>query len=139
MDFYHSLGEKEISIQRAKKAYPLSSDALEIDLSKIPLADHSVDKVFLIFAAHEVRDASERINFFKEINRVLRNQGQVIVVEHIRDVPNFIAYNVGFLHFLSRGDWLRTFKSSGMRLRNAIKHTPFISIFVLEKNDGITP
>ena len=139
MDFYQSLGEKEISIQRAKKAYPLSSDVQEIDLHNIPLPDESVDRVFVIFAAHEIRDESDRIDFFIELKRVLRDRGRVFVVEHIRDTPNFIAYNIGFLHFLSRGDWIETFKSSGMHLRNTVKHTPFVSIFALEKDDGITP
>ncbi len=139
MDFYQSLGEKEISIQRAKKAYPLPSEVQEIDLHNIPLPDGSVDRAFVIFAAHEIRDESDRIVFFRELKRVLRDRGRVFVVEHIRDTPNFIAYNIGFLHFLSRRDWIQTFKSSGMHLRNAVKHTPFVSIFTLEKDDGITP
>lgn len=137
MDFYHSLQKKEVSIQRAKRAYPLLNDTLEIDLGSIPLSDESVDRVFAIFAAHEIREESDRVGFFKELNRVTQTQGKVYVVEHMRDALNFMAYNIGFFHFLPRADWLRTFEKSGWCLRKTIKHTPFVSVFVLEKEHGI--
>ena len=136
MDFYHSLEKKEISIQRAQKAYPLHPNTQEIDLKSIPLPESSIDKAFAIFAAHEIRNDRDRLQFFKELNRVTKSHGKVYVAEHMRDVPNFIAYNIGYLHFLPRATWLKTFQQSGWHIQQTIKHTAFVSIFVLEKAHG---
>lgn len=139
MDFYHSLGKKEVSIQRAKKSYPLLAGTLEIDLHHIPLADDLVDGAFVIFAAHEIRDALSRERFFKELARVTKSTGSLYVVEHGRDFLNFVAYNMGFLHFLSSADWQSTFSRSGWCIEQKMKHTPFVSIYKLQQKDGITP
>ena len=61
-------------------------------------------------------------------------KGQVIVTEHLRDTANFIAYNIGFLHFHSKETWLQTFRNAGFKVFQEIKITPFISTFILTKN-----
>lgn len=55
-------------------------------------------------------------------------------MEHLRNTPNFLAYNIGFFHFYSKAIWLKNFNTAKLKLVKEIKHTPFISIFVLEKN-----
>ena len=134
MDFYDPLKHTEVSIKRARKAYPPNPNVQAINTSSIPVADNSADKVFTILSAHEIRDRNERIIFFKEIERALNTSGQVIVIEHLRDAANFVAYNIGFLHFHSRASWLETFSAAGLLLTKEIKITPFITTFILEKN-----
>jgi ubiquinone/menaquinone biosynthesis C-methylase UbiE len=135
MDFYNPLKHTEISIKRARKLYPSHLGTIAIETSALSVADHSADNVFVIFAAHEIRNENERIVFFKELNRVLKASGQIIITEHLRDVPNFFAYNIGFFHFYRRKDWKRTFQSAGLQIAEEIKVTPFISTFIL-KPDG---
>jgi ubiquinone/menaquinone biosynthesis C-methylase UbiE len=132
MDFYNPLKHTEISIKRARKLYPSQVGTIAIETSALPVADHSVDNVFVIFAAHEIRNETERCLFFKELHRVLKASGQIIVTEHLRDAPNFFAYNIGFLHFYRKKDWKRTFQSAGLQLAVEIKVTPFISTFILK-------
>jgi ubiquinone/menaquinone biosynthesis C-methylase UbiE len=100
----------------------------------LPVQDESADNIFTFFSAHEIRNDDERVAFFNELNRVLTPEGQVIVTEHLRDTANFIAYNIGFLHFHSRWTWLQTFGKAGFKVSNEIKITPFISTFILNKN-----
>lgn len=133
-DFYNPAKHTEISIKRARKAFPPLPGTIAIDSNSIPSGDKSADKIFLFFAAHEIRDEQERIKFFKEIKRVLKQDGNLIVTEHLRDLRNFAAYNIGALHFFSRQSWLKVFTQSGLILSKEIKITPFISTFILENN-----
>jgi hypothetical protein len=70
------------------------------------------------------------------VARILKPDGQIIIVEHLRDRANFLAYNIGFFHFHSRSIWLRAFSSAGLSLRQELKITPFVTAFIVGK-DGI--
>jgi ubiquinone/menaquinone biosynthesis C-methylase UbiE len=134
LDFYNPKKHTEVSIKRARKQYPPYPNTKEIETSKIDLESNSIDIVFVILSAHEIRDETERIVFFSELNRILKTKGQIVVIEHLRDVSNFIAYNIGSFHFYSNSSWLNTFNKSKLRVISEIKNTPFISTFTLEKN-----
>lgn len=88
----------------------------------------------MILSAHEIRNEIERIELFKELNRVIKLNGQIYVTEHLRDFPNFLAYNIGFFHFHTKSSWLKTFNDANLKIRQEIKLTPFISTFILYKN-----
>ncbi|MEO6731234.1 MAG: methyltransferase domain-containing protein [Ferruginibacter sp.] len=137
LDFYDPAYHTEVSIKRAKKVYPPFPNTKAVTTDHLALADHSADRIFIIFAAHEIRNAQERLVFFRELKRIIKPAGQIIVTEHLRDVSNFLAYNIGFLHFFSKSDWLNTFRSAGLLIKKEKKCTPFISTFTLTKN-GVT-
>jgi hypothetical protein len=134
LDFYDPLKHTEVSIRRARKAYPAYPNTKTITTSNIPLQPESADAVFLILAAHEIRDNMERAVFFEAIGKVLSKSGKVYVVEHLRDIPNFFAYTIGFCHFLPKSSWLRSFKNADLRITKMEKITPFITLFILDKN-----
>lgn len=133
LDLYEGLGTKTASIQRAHAGEaPLPLDLSEsVALSQLKLDDQSADLVVVFMSAHEIRNMAQRIVFFRELQRVLQPEGTVLVVEHLRDLPNFVAYWGGAFHFLSRQTWLATFAEAGLLLRSEAKHTPFVSIFEL--------
>ena len=133
-DFYDKEKHTEISIERARKAYPPYPNTEKITTNKIPLETATVDIVFLTLAAHEIREFNERVIFFKEVHRILKNEGCVIVTEHLRDLPNFLAFNIGFFHFHSFKTWNNTFKSANFEVSKKIQVTPFVNIFKLEKH-----
>jgi ubiquinone/menaquinone biosynthesis C-methylase UbiE len=135
-DFYDPARHTEASIRRARKAYPAFPNTIAVEPARIPMPDQSFDSAIVIFAAHEIRDPAERITFFKELRRVLQPGGQIIVTEHLRDGPNFLAYTIGFLHFYSRSTWLDTFNEAGLRLVRERKITPFISSFILQPHES---
>ncbi len=134
LDFYDPAKHTEVSLQRARKAYPPYPGTLQTVTAQLPLADASVDVCFAILAAHEVRDEIERIAFFKEMHRVLKPEGRVVVTEHLRDTANFAAYNLGAFHFHAKPVWLRAFAASGFIVGQETKITPFISTFILRKH-----
>lgn len=136
-DFYDPAKHTEVSIKRARNAYPQPENIIQVSTSKLPFADSSFDYCLAILSAHEIRDEKERIDFFRELNRITKSTGQIFVTEHLRDLNNFMAYTIGFFHFHSRARWLSTFEKANLQLKNEIKHTPFITIFTLQKN-GIT-
>jgi ubiquinone/menaquinone biosynthesis C-methylase UbiE len=134
MDFYDPVKHTEVSIMRARKAYPPYPNTQKTGTDHLPLKNHSADNIFAIFSAHEIRNDEERVVFFKEINRVLTSKGLVIVTEHLRDATNFLAFNIGFFHFHSKKTWLKTFRAAGLNVATEIKITPFITTFILDKN-----
>jgi SAM-dependent methyltransferase len=136
-DFYDPKRHTEISIKRARKAYPPYPDTRLVKTTALPLNDQSIDNLFVIFSAHEIREGAERVSFFKELNRVIKPGGTIFIVEHMRDLNNFLAYNIGFLHFYSRSTWMELFRKTNLTVHKEIKFTPFITAFLL-KNHGDT-
>lgn len=133
-DFYDSNKHTEISIKRARNAYPPLTNTIQVPSDKLPFQDNSFDYSLAILSAHEIRDKNERVLFFKELERVTKPKGQIYVTEHLRDLNNFMAYTVGFFHFYSKPAWNETFKLANLTVTNEIIITPFITTFVLDKN-----
>ncbi len=63
-DFYDPHLHTEISIKRARKAYPAHPNTQSIQTSSIPLPNEVADSIFLVLAAHEIRNHAERARFF---------------------------------------------------------------------------
>jgi len=134
LDFYDPKKHTEISIKRARKAYPALPNTITTTTSNIPLQTNSVDKIFVTFSAHEIRDETERIIFFEELKRIIKLDGEIYVTEHLRDLPNFLAYNIGFFHFLDKKSWLKVFSKSNLKIKSKQKLNAFITNFTLTKN-----
>jgi SAM-dependent methyltransferase len=131
MDFYNSSKHTEVSIERARKAFPPHPATEKIETDQVPLTEKSVDFIFLIFAAHEIRDSKERINFLKKLKASLKPNGKILLVEHPRDIANFLAYNFGFFHFLSLKTWRQNFLEADLEEQQVIRFTPFVKIITL--------
>jgi ubiquinone/menaquinone biosynthesis C-methylase UbiE len=106
------------------------------DWRALPAADHSFDTVFLVFAAHELRHHEARVKFFQEVARVLRRNGEVVLVEHLRDWSNFAAFGPGFLHFFSGSAWEHAAQAAHLSIRQRRTITPFVNVFILASCRG---
>lgn len=133
-DFYDPEKHTEVSIERARRAFPPPSETIKVATSNIPLAKKSTDIIFLILAAHEIRKQKERVSFFKSLSNSLSPAGKIVVIEHLRDLNNFIAFNAGFFHFFSRNSWMITFRKANLEVNTEFKITPFLSVFILQNN-----
>jgi SAM-dependent methyltransferase len=133
IDFFDARTMTEPSIRRARQANAAANPSPGAAPGSLPLASEECDAVFLLFAAHEVRDPAARLRFFAEVARALRGGGRAIVVEHLRDAANFLAFGPGFLHFLPRREWLRLAEGAGLELAEEFRFTPFVRVFVLER------
>lgn len=135
-DFYNPKKHTEVSIKRARKAYSVIKNTQNVSTKSLPLKDREVDTVFAIFSAHEIRDENEREIFFKELKRIIKPDGQIVLVEHLRDLPNLLAYNVGFFHFMSKTSWYKLFNKVDLSVSKKLKCTPFVSIFILKNGES---
>lgn len=128
-DFYNAKQHTEPAIIRARKVSLVYPNTQQIISNSIPLEDQSVDVIFLLSALHEIRTNEEKIDFLKECHRVCKPKGRVIMVEHLRNFPNFMAFSVGFIHFFSKKTWKKAFEKAGFSTFDEAKFTPFMSIF----------
>ncbi|MGN6440123.1 MAG: methyltransferase domain-containing protein [Agriterribacter sp.] len=129
-DFYNAKQHTEPAIKRARKVSTIYPGTQQIATHVIPLQRHSTDLIFLLSAAHEIRSHKEKIIFLKECHRICKLGGKVVMVEHLRDFPNFLAFTVGFTHFFSRAAWKSAFTKAGFSSFREIKFTPFMSVFL---------
>lgn len=113
--------------------FPPSAGTVPAAHDRWPAAAESADAVFGLLAIHELRRHAERCAWFSEAGRCLRHDGRVVLVEHLRDLANFLAFGPGFLHFHSRGSWQRAWESAGFRLVDEFRVTPWVRVFVLSE------
>jgi len=95
LDFYDPIKHSEVSIKRAREAYPPFPGIRRIETTNLNLESNFVDLMFVIFSAHEIRDQKDRIRFFEELHHTLKPNGKIYVTEHLRDLPNFLVYTIG--------------------------------------------
>jgi SAM-dependent methyltransferase len=134
LDIFDPREMTEPSIAVARSV-PQEVPAETADFRCLPLADASSDLVTLLLAAHELRSAEARIAFLREVRRALAPKGRVVLAEHLRDLPNFLAFGPGFTHFHSRRTWLANARAAGLMLVDERRITPFVRIFTFERSN----
>jgi SAM-dependent methyltransferase len=130
-DFFDPAQMTEPSIERARRLAVVSANTIQVRADHLPFQDNELDAAFVFFSAHELRNPDVRTQFFRELRRVLASRGRLILLEHLRDWPNFLAFGPGFLHFHSRRTWLRAIDGAGLRIVEEFPRTPFVRAFVL--------
>jgi SAM-dependent methyltransferase len=135
LDIFDPSEMTEPSIARARGSNAAPSETFAANFRALPAPSGSCDAVFLIFAAHELRNRSSRHEFFAEIARMLSANGTVVMIEHLRDLPNFAAFGPGFLHFQSRREWINGAATANLALVNEFSITPFVRVFLLAHKD----
>jgi SAM-dependent methyltransferase len=121
------------SITRARGRTGLAKPATSCSPTALPLEDEACDAVIVAFTAHEIRDRGAREAFFVELRRSLRPGGKVLIVEHLRDFANFLAFGPGFLHFVSRREWLRVASSATLDVASETRITPWVMALTLQR------
>lgn len=129
LDFYDPERNGTASLKRARASAERRDAVMASD--RIPLDDATLDLGIVVFAAHEIRADADRAAFFRELGRVLAPAGRAIVVEHLRDGWNFLAYGPGAFHFLARRTWRRSFADGRLELLLERSLTPFVRVFEL--------
>ena len=122
----------EASIRRARKRFPPTPCTVAAKYDNWPPANGTQDVVFGLLAIHELRTVAERAAWFREAGRCLVENGTVLLVEHVRDPANFLAFGPGFLHFHSVGSWRNSWAAAGFIQIDHFRITPFVRVFVLQ-------
>lgn len=131
-DFYDPAKHTEASIRRARARYPAPAGTVAIDSAHIPIGEATYDCIFLIFAAHEIRDDAERVAFFKELRIVAKPAASIYVIEHLRDWRNALVYSIGCMHFHTEATWRSTFDQSGWRIVAETRPNTLITAYTLQ-------
>lgn len=132
LDHYDPARMTEPSIQRARRHCPPARGTVAAPHHAWPTTAQQADLVIGMLAVHELRHCDERTAWFREAARTLRPGGRVVVVEHLRDMANLLAFGPGALHFHSAATWRRSWVRAQLRLRSEFRITPWVAVFVLE-------
>ena len=131
LDHFDAARMTEASIRRARNLFPPTAGTLSAAYDQWPVAEKIADIVFGLLAIHELRSEQERSAWFSEARRCLRPGGRVVLVEHLRNFANFLAFGPGFLHFHSRESWRRAWEVAGLRAADEFGVTPWVRVIVL--------
>jgi len=134
LDIHTAAQMSEPSIERARRRASPNQASESADFAALPLANGECDTIFLIFAAHELRSRGARLSLFRELHRSLQPGGSVVLVEHLRDWKNFLAYGPGTFHFFSRREWLTVAAQAGLHVGAQSSVTPFVACFVFTRS-----
>lgn len=132
-DFYDPQKNTEVSIRRARTLFPPDKETVSLKSNVLPFKNGEFDCVMIMMTAHEIRNEQERIAFFAEVNRVVKQDGSVYMTEHLRDIPNVLIYWIGAWHFYGLSVWRSVFISTNFIIRKSVKTTPFVTTFELHK------
>jgi SAM-dependent methyltransferase len=130
LDIYDPAEMPEPSIERARREARAMLASVNADFRTLPLQTASADLVTVIFVAHELRRPTSKEAFFRELARVIKPGGRVLLVEHLRDAWNLLAFGPGAFHFFPRSEWLRVADATGFRLSEEVSRTVFVRALV---------
>jgi len=133
LDLYDPRETSEPSITRAREACRSPYPAQRARPEALPVPEGCCDLAVLAFAAHEVRDPAKREALFKELFRIVRPGGSVVLAEHCRDAATAAAFGPNVLHFFPKREWLRVAQVAGFELARTAPLTPFATALFWRK------
>jgi SAM-dependent methyltransferase len=133
LDIFDSRFMTSPSIARARARTPRAKPAKSCSPTALALESDACDAIVVAFTAHEIRDEAAREAFFSELRRALRPGGKVLLVEHLRDAANFLAFGPGFLHFGPRREWLRLASQAKLDVVSEMRVTPWVMALALAR------
>jgi SAM-dependent methyltransferase len=131
VDIFAPAEMTERSIARARADAGTQSTSVQYDC--LPFRLNEFDSIFILFAAHELRQPAARRAFFNETRRILTPDGRAVLVEHLRDAANFSIYGPGCLHFHSKQTWHMDLAAAGLKIEREFPFTPFVRVFILKQ------
>ena len=99
----------------------------------LPIETGWADGVYVVLAAHEVRDPGEREKLFGELRRILGAEGRLVLIEHPRNLAGALAFGPGVLHFLPMGEWARLAALTSFVLESERDMSPFVRVQVYRR------
>lgn len=132
IDVVDVVAEPEATVRRARKLYPAEVPVVDPRTLGAGEGPGAYDLVLFAQSAHEIRDPLTRATMFAAARTAVRDGGAVVVVEHLLDLPNAIAFGPGALHFHSERAWLASFAAGGLRVRRHAIVMPLVHSWVLE-------
>jgi hypothetical protein len=123
----------EKSIHRAAAYRPSPNDERLGSPEAWPVPVRTYDLVCFLLSAHEFRQHKERVALLQRAAESLAvgEEAAILLVEHVRDAANFMAFGPGFLHFHSVATWQRAWEAAGLKVLVEDRVTPFLRLWKL--------
>jgi len=104
----------DIAVERLTERFPsVPFFVLALGQDAIPRDNHIYDAVTMLDVAYHIVDDDVWLAGLRELRRVLKPGGKLIVTDRLGDQPQRVAAHV---HFRSRGDWENACATLGLRL-----------------------
>ncbi len=132
VSFFNRIETAEASIRRAR-GRGSGTVAASAQPDQGLLTSGQFDWVVAFMCLHELRTDVARQEVLRELRDGLAEDGKLVVIEHLRDLPNAVGFSIGVFHFMSRSSWQSDFTAAGLGIVSEKKRTPFVSEFVLTK------
>jgi hypothetical protein len=132
LDHFDPVSMTEASIQRARRWAPPTAGTLAVPHDCWSIDDGWANVVVGFLAIHEFRSVEERAAWFREAKRCLADHGKIVIVEHQRDLANFLAFGPGVFHFHSARAWRESWERAGLQEVRSFRITPWIQVTVIE-------
>lgn len=132
-NLYSNRHEDEKSIEISNKVFPPHPNQISVDPTQLEDESNSIDYIFAITSAHEILTQDKRVKFFREANRILKDDGTLILCEQMRNLINFVFFNIGAFHFVTLKDWEEAINESGMKITKKEKLTNWGTVMYIEK------
>ena len=132
VDVFDTTVQHDAALLRARRRFPPASRSVPVEMAVDTIESGSADVVFLLMAAHEAH-GSARLALFRSAARALSAGGRLVLVEHLRDAANTLAFGPGAWHFSTRADWLAAALAAGLDLVEETRLTPFVAGFVFAR------
>ena len=129
IDVFDPTMAHDAPLRRARDAFPPAGLTVPVAALAAVVEPASAETVFLLMSAHETH-GHERHALFAAARHALGSGGRVVLVEHLRDRANILAFGPGAWHFSPRNDWLRSASDAGLVLLDEQRLDPWVSGFV---------
>ena len=124
------LDEKMINV--SKRVFPPNNKEIKINPTSLPFSDKSQEIIFAVTALHEILEHDKWVLFFKEVKRILKKDGIIIISEQMRNTTNFVFFNIGAFHFLSKKKWKSAIKKSGLKIHEINRINIFAETIIIK-------
>lgn len=112
--------EPEVSVRRAR-AWAAGGHAAAgvppvIDPARFEVGD-GWDVIVLAQSLHEIRDPTDRAVLLQRVRAALAEEGDIVVVDHLRDAAGIVAFGPGAWHFGTGRGYGEAFAEAGLTVR----------------------
>jgi len=126
LDIFDAAKDHEPALKRARHRFPPPGRSVVRTAIDVEIESASAETVLLLMSAHEAH-GSDRIALFRSAARALTPDGRIVVVEHLRDLANALAFGPGAWHFSTRREWLAVADGAGLELIEETRLSPFVA------------
>jgi SAM-dependent methyltransferase len=113
------------SLQRAHRLVGRTGQRWD---GRIALETASMGFAVVLFGIHELVPADADV-LLRELERVVRVGGSIVIVEHLRDVRNALVFGPAALHFSPQRRWLDSMAQAGLSSQGSKRVASLVTVF----------